>query len=184
MSTPAENHRRHAARFTACVNGVDRDRWDDPAPVEGWRARDVVRHLVTWLPGFLEAGAAVVLPPGPDVDVDPAAAWAHHAAAVQVLLDDPASAARTLRDPHLGELPLAQAIDRFYAGDVFLHTWDLARATGQDESLDPETCRAMYDAMLPLDDLLRTSGQYGPRVSVAEDADVQTKLLGFIGRHV
>jgi hypothetical protein len=36
--------------------------------------------------------------------------------------------------------------------------------------------------MLPLDDLLRASGQYGPKVEVPEDADVQTKLLAFIGR--
>jgi hypothetical protein len=37
--------------------------------------------------------------------------------------------------------------------------------------------------MEPLDDVLRQSGQYGPRVAVADDADEQTKLLAFIGRH-
>jgi hypothetical protein len=36
--------------------------------------------------------------------------------------------------------------------------------------------------MLPLDELLRNSGQYGPKVEVGEDADVQTRLLAFIGR--
>jgi len=36
--------------------------------------------------------------------------------------------------------------------------------------------------MLPFDDALRQSGHYGPRVEVAEDADVQTRLLAFIGR--
>ena len=36
--------------------------------------------------------------------------------------------------------------------------------------------------MEPLDDLLRSSGQYGPRVVVPDDADAQTKLLAFIGR--
>ena len=30
--------------------------------------------------------------------------------------------------------------------------------------------------------ILRASGQYGPRVEVADDADVQTRLLAFIGR--
>jgi hypothetical protein len=33
-----------------------------------------------------------------------------------------------------------------------------------------------------MDDVLRQSGQYGPRVHVSDDADVQTKLLAFIGR--
>jgi hypothetical protein len=36
--------------------------------------------------------------------------------------------------------------------------------------------------MLPMDEALRQSGQYGPRVHVADDADVQTRLLAFIGR--
>ena len=33
-----------------------------------------------------------------------------------------------------------------------------------------------------LDELLRSSGQYGPAVEVPEDADVQTRMLAFIGR--
>jgi hypothetical protein len=36
--------------------------------------------------------------------------------------------------------------------------------------------------MLPMDDVLRASGQYGPKVEVADDADVQTRLIAFIGR--
>jgi hypothetical protein len=40
----------------------------------------------------------------------------------------------------------------------------------------------MLNGMLPMDEVLRQSGQYGPRVHVADDADVQTKLLAFIGR--
>ena len=63
-----------------------------------------------------------------------------------------------------------------------MHTWDLARATGQDETLDPERCAVLLDGMQPLDDLLRSSGQYGPRVEVPDDADVQTRMLAFIGR--
>ena len=66
--------------------------------------------------------------------------------------------------------------------DVFLHRWDLARATGQDERLDPDKCAAMLEGMLPMDEALRQSGHYGPRVHVPDDADVQTKLLAFIGR--
>jgi hypothetical protein len=33
-----------------------------------------------------------------------------------------------------------------------------------------------------LDEVLRASGQSGPRVEVPGDADVQTRMLGFIGR--
>lgn len=61
-------------------------------------------------------------------------------------------------------------------------TWDLARATGQDETLDPHKCAEMLEGMLPMEDALRQSGHYGPRVHVPDDADIQTKLLAFIGR--
>jgi len=64
-----------------------------------------------------------------------------------------------------------------------MHSWDLARATGQDETLDADLCAAMYEGMLPIEELMRSSGQYGPRVEVPEGADAQTKLLAFIGRH-
>ena len=69
-----------------------------------------------------------------------------------------------------------------YTGDVFLHRWDLARATGQDETLDPQRCARLLAGMLPMDDALRRSGHYGPRVLVDDDADAQTQLLAFIGR--
>ena len=36
--------------------------------------------------------------------------------------------------------------------------------------------------MTPIEELLRSSGQYGRAVPVPDDADVQTRLLAFIGR--
>jgi uncharacterized protein (TIGR03086 family) len=79
-------------------------------------------------------------------------------------------------------MPLEQVVDMIYTADVFMHRWDLARATGQDETLDADKCAVMFEGMLPMDEMLRESGQYGPRVAVPDDADGQTKLLAFIGR--
>jgi hypothetical protein len=36
--------------------------------------------------------------------------------------------------------------------------------------------------MEQMEQVIRSSGQYGPRVEVPGDADTQTRLLGFIGR--
>jgi uncharacterized protein (TIGR03086 family) len=179
---PSAEHRRVAGRFTELVRAAQPDSWDDQSPVAAWRARDVVGHLVEWFPAFLEAGAGIRLPQGPPVTDDPVGAWQVHCDAVQALLDDPGTAGRTLSNPHIGDVALDEAIDRFYTGDVFLHTWDLARATGQDATLDPEKCAVMLAGMEPLDEVLRQSGQYGPRVVVPDDADVQTRLIAFIGR--
>ena len=177
--TPAEHHRQVATIFTAKVEGTTD--WDVPAPVDGWVARDVVRHLVTWLPGFLQSRRLPAPPGGPAVEADPVAAWRAHAHGVQDLLDG-ADAQQWVDDPRLGGQRLDRLIDRIYTADVFMHTWDLARATGQDDALDPGTCAAMLAGMEPIEEAMRASGQYGARVPVPDDADPQTRLLGFIGR--
>jgi uncharacterized protein (TIGR03086 family) len=177
---PADRHRHVAATFNDRVRAA-KD-WYAPSPVPGWTARDVVCHLVEWLPPFLAAGASVDLPGGPSVDDDPVAAWQAHCDGVQALLDHPGTPQWMLVNRHIGEVPLDQAIDRFYTSDVFMHTWDLARATRQDDRLDPDFCAELLAGMEPIEDVIRSSGQYGPRVPTPDDADAQTRLVGFIGR--
>lgn len=180
----AEEYREIAGRFTQLVERVpDDDTWARPAPPQGWTARDVVRHLIEWFPPFLYQGAGITLPTGPDVDQDALAAWRTFSDGVQAVLDDPAAADTVFAHVHTGELPLPQAISEFFTADVFMHTWDLARATGQDDTLDPDRCQDMLADMEAYDDALRASGQYGPRIQVPDDADPQTKLLAFIGRN-
>jgi uncharacterized protein (TIGR03086 family) len=178
-SDAAARHRTHAHTFTHLVEGTTD--WTAPSPVAGWSARDVVDRRVTWLRGFLAADG-VVLRAGPSGADDPAAAWRHHADAVQALLDDPATRSRTFTDRHVGELPLDRAVDQFYTTDVFLHSWDLARASDQPVALDETECATLLAGMEPLDDLLRSSGQYGPKVPVPDDAPAVDRLVGFIGR--
>ena len=81
-----------------------------------WTARDVVRHLVEWFPGFLSAGG-MELPPGPSVDDDPVDAWRTHADGVQALLDAP-DADQPFTHPRAGAHPLNEAIDMFWASDA------------------------------------------------------------------
>ncbi len=179
-SDPVRRHRLIADDFARRVHGATD--WSAAAPVSGWTARDVVIHLVEWLPGFVAAGSDIRLPDVPAPAEQPEAAWDAHQRAVQDLLDDPATAGVEFANPHIGSMPLAQAIDRFYTSDVFMHTWDLARATSQDDTLDPELCELLLSGMEPIEDLMRNSGQYGPRVPVPETADPQSRLIGFIGR--
>ena len=177
--TPGERHREVAERFTARVVGT-RD-WDVPTPVDGWVARDVVRHLVTWLPGLLDSRGWPSLAEVPPVDGDPVRSWAAHVDAVQELLDGPGGEL-TIDDPFLGGGPLGELVDRIYTTDVLLHTWDLARATGQDDTLDADTCAELLAGMAQMEGPMRASGQYGPAVPVPDDAPAQDRLVGFIGR--
>lgn len=177
----AERFRRVAGRFTDRVGEVTPERWDRPAPCEGWVARDVVRHLVEWVPAFM-GRAGVELPNGVSVDDDPAAAWSELATVLQAALDDPDLAAREFDAGPPGRMSVADAIGLVVLGDVLIHTWDLARATGLDETLDPVVVPSMLAGMQPLDDMLRESGHYGPKVAVPDGADDRTKLIAFTGR--
>jgi uncharacterized protein (TIGR03086 family) len=174
-SDPSERHRSIAATFAEVVSGVDD--WDAPTPVAEWRAIDVVDHLVEWPAGFLSAGG-IELPP---TSGDPATRWGQHAAAIQALLDGPDREA-PFTHPMAGSFPLATAIDMFYTSDVFMHSWDLARSSGQPDPLDADEAGRMFQGMEPIDEMLRQSGQYGPRVAVPADAPPQDQLMAFVGR--
>lgn len=178
-TSPAQRHRARAAAFGDLVAGTSD--WEAPTPVAEWTARDVVRHLVEWLPGFL-AGGGVDLgaEPVPDVEDDPAAAWRRHAGAVQALLDE--RGGDPFHHPQAGDHRLADAIDLFYTADVFMHSWDLARATGQTAPLDEATCASMLDGMGRIEQMLRGSGQFGTRQPVSDDATAVERLMAFIGR--
>jgi hypothetical protein len=41
----------------------------------------------------------------------------------------------------------------------------------------------MLEGMQSIDEMLRASGQYGPKVATPDDADEQTKLIAFTGRN-
>ena len=81
-----------------------------------------------------------------------------------------------------GTLTIASAIDRFYTTDVWMHSWDLAKALGRDIDLGEERCAGALEGMQAMDEVLRSSGQFGPRVPVPDDASAQDRFIGFIGR--
>lgn len=181
FDTTAERFRRVASTFAARTNAVTGDGWESPAPCEGWTARDVVRHLVEWVPAVI-GRSGIVFPAGPPVDDDPAGAWKALSDSLQAALDDPDVAAIEFDAGPPGLMTIERAIGMLVVGDVLVHTWDLARATGQNESLDAAIASEMLIGMQPIDDMLRSSGHYGPKVAVPDNADDQTKLIAFTGR--
>lgn len=178
MSEIAERHRSTAATFGALVDGVGD--WESPSPVAEWTARGVVAHLTGWLPGLL-GSLGVLLPPGPSAADDPVAAWRHQVRTVQALLDDPGQAARVVSFGG-GERALGDLVAEIYEPDVFMHSWDLARASEQDFHLDQERCAQLVESMADMEELIRSSGQFGELVEVPAGASAEDRLIGFIGR--
>lgn len=188
MTEIAERFRRVAAGLTRTIDAVPGDAWANPSPCAGWDGRDVIRHLVDWLPGpgFLLGTFDVATAPIPSVDDDPAGAWAAVRDAIQRALDDPAVALRVEDCGPAGTLSFEAAVDMTCTPDVLIHTWDLAQAAGIDVELDSEQVHrqaAAIDALPPsVDAAMRASGHFGPRVEVPPDADALTRLLAFYGR--
>lgn len=176
--SPAQRHAYDAARFTELAESASADDWARPSPVAEWTALDIVKHLIEWSRGFLK-GAGIGLP-ALDVDANPVAAWKQHVTDIQAILDDPAG--RVLSNPHTGDKPVDEAIDEFYTADIWMHSWDLAKALGREPDLDQERCSAALAAMEPMEQMLRDSGQFGSAVPVAHGAPAQDKLMAFIGR--
>jgi len=190
MNDSATRFRRVAETMTATIDAVPDDAWDNPAPCEGWVARDVVAHMAEWIPGpgFLLGSFGIEAGPVPSADDDPAGAWAAVRDAVQRGLDDPEIVDRMGDCGPIGEMPYAAAIDMMVTSDVLVHTWDLATAAGIEVELDPTELRlqAASVAHVPpeADAAMRASGHFGPRVDVADDADDLTRTLAFFGRRI
>ena len=176
----ADRHRAVAARFGELVRSTSD--WSDPTPVAEWSAGDIVRHLLDWFPGFLAGGGVPLREARTSVDEGLPAAWAERTAEIQALLDEVGTATRPFVHPFAGTHALGDAVDRFFTADLFMHTWDLARAVGGDDRLDPFWSRELLDGLRAIEPVLRSSGHYGPAVEVDPTADAVDQLMGFIGR--
>ena len=181
MSEIAERYERITAQFTDLVRAVPAAAWNNPSPCEGWTARDVVGHLTEWIPAFF-GSQGVEFPAVPSVHDDPVGAWETVQSTISKALADPAMAARQIETP-FNRQSFAETVDMIVTGDVFTHTWDLARATGQSETLDADQLQRMIAAMGSMpEEVLRADGMFGPPIDVPADADDQTKFLAYFGR--
>ena len=180
MTDVADRYRRLAADVTTTIEQVPPARWSSPSPCDGWTARDVVRHLVD-AHGIFQGMVGRTLEPAPSVDDDVRAAWAAARDQMQADLDDPERAGQVY-DGYFGRTTFGAAVDRFLGLDLLVHRWDLARATGLDERLDPDDVPGIWERARGFGDAIRTQGVCGPALEPPADADEQTRVLAFLGR--
>lgn len=182
MSEAVDRYTGLADQFAARVEGASADTWDTPSPCEGWTARDVVAHVVDSQRRMV-ASLDGTEPESMGPDEDPKEAWRSSYAALKDRLADPANLEKQVAGP-MGPMPVELVLGRMAATDVLVHTWDLARATGQDETLDQDAVQHAFDGLRPMDAMIRRPGVFGPAVAAPEGSDVQTEFLSFLGRSV
>ena len=187
MTEVADRYRRRADRFEALVAGAPPERWDAQSPCDEWKARDVVGHIVD-MHAVMFQPLGRQLSAAPSVADDPLAAFRSARADVEALLDDPTVAKSECATP-MGTMSVEQHVDSVPSADLVIHGWDLARATGQDDTIDPDEVAQMWPGAQEIGDEMRTPDffgpgivVFGPEVPVADDAPLQDRLLGKLGR--
>lgn len=180
-------HKRATQRFVGYVKQIQPHQWTSPTPCSEWDVRALVDHVVRWnvfVPEFI-AGRSVADIEAPfERDVlgkDPAASAAVSARAAVEAFASPGAMERIVHHP-FGELPGAQVVYlRLF--DNAIHGWDLARAIGADDKIDPDIVSTLHAGSLSQRELLRASGHFGPtEIAVPASADLQVHLLGLLGR--
>jgi len=181
MSEIADRYRRLSGDFIHKVSQVSPERWGAQSPCDEWAARDVVAHIVD-VHGLFLGLVGRPFERTVDVERDPLSAVREAATQVQADLDNPERAGAEF-DGFFGRMTFEGAIDRFVCFDLVIHGWDLARATGLDDSIAPAEIARLQTTIEGFGDALHQSGVCGPPVAVAADADDQTTLLARLGRH-
>jgi len=181
-----ELYRRVCERYGEHVHAVTDGQWSGSTPCTEWDVRALVGHLITevaWVPPLV--GGRSVAEVGDELSgdlmgEDPAASWDRYAPASIEAVGEPGAMERTVRLTKR-ELPATEYVSEVFV-DLLIHGWDLARAIGADETLDPESVEIVYGRMKPHEAELNSSGIFGSHVQPPEGADLQTQLLAVFGR--
>lgn len=182
MTENADRYRRAMAGFSAVVDAVPADKWSAPSPCPEWTAAHVVGHVIggSQVISSVKTGEAPNYEPLDAAGNDPAASFvAARDRALDTLTDEYLST--SVQGP-MGEMPLDELVGMILANDVLIHTWDLAKSAGIDVTLDPQLAEEAFNALQPLDQMIRQDRVFGAKVEPPAEADVQTKLLCFVGR--
>ncbi|WP_420174454.1 TIGR03086 family metal-binding protein [Luteococcus sp. OSA5] len=177
----AERHRSTAELFSQKLAHVTD--WDAPTPVAEWSVRDIVRHLVDWSRGMFGQVEGLTFGEIPSVDADPVEAWRKHTEQMQTLMSNAGIEKLNMPETMFKGMSVVEALETYYVPDIFMHTWDLATATGQASGLDQATCHQMLEDMKGSEQMLRESGQFGEQQPVRDDASSEQKLMAFLGRN-
>lgn len=189
---PVEMLRKTTLRVKEVVTGVKQSQVQDPTPCSEWDVCGLLNHLI----GGLEFTAGCITGDVPNIRPNEAESSymgetdvtvlirAYHAGVDRALelAANPGALDQTATTP-FGEMP----VERIMMGtvmDQLVHCWDLARATGQDTSLDTGMVEFAYGMLVSggFADMGRQAGFVGAAVPVPDSASTQDKMIGYMGR--
>lgn len=163
-----------AEAFDQRIQAIGEGQMAAATPCEGWAVQDLVDHTIGVQK---QIGGGMV-----GAEIAEGADWAATRAAITGALQAEGALDGTTEFGPMGTVPKAMV---FGIGitDLLVHTWDLARAIGADETLPADAVSASYMGLQKFPDAVR-EGRFAPALEAAADADEQTKMLMLSGRQV
>src|SRR5947209_1235814 len=131
------------------IAGVHPEQLDLPTPCSEWDVRAVINHLIGahfYFAASLRGESIDMSAAPPDFAANnPAATYAGAAEEMLKVWREPGVMDRTV-ETLVGPIP-APVLIGMWCNDNLVHAWDLARATGQDDNLDPDLAGQMLDML-------------------------------------
>lgn len=170
---------------TAVVVQLEPEQLSLPTPDTEWSVLDLLNHMlyeVAWTADLVagaEYGAVQDRYEGDLLGDDAIASWRAYAGRTQAAVE----AADETATVHVSYGDVVTSAYLWEAGnDQLVHAWDLGQAIGVSVVFEPAVAQALYDWASGRADMFGRSGLFAPAVSVAQSANIQTRLLALEGR--
>jgi uncharacterized protein (TIGR03086 family) len=167
------------------MRGVDARQWDNASPCSEWTARDVAGHAMGVLANVSARAVGgeqvnIFDKPGAIAGDDPYATFVGvRNALIDALVSE--GVLHTVVETSLGSISVDKMLGNLMP-DALIHTWDIARATGGDERLDPLLIPIAHASLRERgEEAIRAPGRYGAATG-EPPSDPQAALLAFAGR--
>ena len=184
---PIELYEAAVQRMLSTLEAVRPDQLTSPTPCSEWDVQSLINHnlRVSELAGNVLSGAPanvgdMFVVAGPLPTEGGAAAFGANTGAVL-------NTARSMDlegaiETPFGPMP-ARNLLMICMNDVVVHTWDVSEATGQNTTLDSGLAEVCYNNFVRAFEQGRPGAAFfGPALSVPDSANIQDKLLAFVGR--
>ena len=173
----------------ALLLGVDDGELTAPTPCPDWTVAALLDHLMGLSVAFTQAARKRVDAPGtsgPPPEPSAQHLSRHWRSRLPVLLEELATA---WKDPAAwtgtseagGVTMPAAALGHVAMNEVIMHSWDLARATGQEYATDPRILEILIE-FLAQGPAEGTPGLFGPIVPTDTEAELLDQALALAGR--
>jgi uncharacterized protein (TIGR03086 family) len=180
---------RAAAPLVEIIPNIKPDQLTAPTPCAEYDVGRLVNHLLFWGPSLEGAARKESLPPPAEAEADVDLTAGDWAAALEAHLErtaaawsEPGAWDGSTRMGGPTELP-ASMIGGMVVGELVVHGWDLARATGQHPAWDDDLLRYLHEEVAASAEQGREMGIYGPEVAVPASSPTLDRVLGLTGRN-